>query len=558
MNKEHSKRSLYIPTDMMWYEVAGVSRGHLGDADRNDRTMEVMLSYKQNIKDIVNLEAVAGLGLYNQTGSSLEIDYKNANDNIGPDNLSAAEGPFVPTSSKWENEKRSQFGRMSIDLLDRYVLSGSIRRDGSDKFFPGKKYAWFPSVSAAWKLSNEPFIKHIKWINLLKLRASYGVTGRDNLGTTLYGSFNVAPSYIKFSDNTVTYIPYIKSGADYPDVTWEKTIMKNAGIDFYILNNRIWGSVDIFRNDVTNLLGTAPGEPLSMVGTRPVNYGHYYRSGWDATLNTVNIKTADFNWTTMLTLTHYNAYWIERTENYDYQEYQIREKEPMNAAYYYHVTGIINADRSNMPDSQLSLGPNSQMPGYPIIEDKTGDVRIGIDDIYMDEVLPKISIGLGITFTYKNLDLSIFLYGQFGATRYNYALSWASAGRLSYSPPQNSNQFAYLIWNSQTNTEGTIPGIAATNRDPLPGNASMDLNRQDASFVRVRNITLGYNIKGRSLGAVLSQRVDTIRLYVDLQNPFTFTTFSGVDPEIYIGNSSSPAGYPMIRSFSVGAKLNFK
>ena len=558
MNKDQSKRSLYIPTDMLWYEVAGVSRGHLGDAERSDRTLEAMLSYKQNIKKIVNLEAVLGMGVYYQSGSSLEIDYKNANDNIGPDNLSAAEGPFVPTSSKWENEKRSQFGRFMVDVLDRYVISGSIRRDGTDKFFPGKKYAWFPSVSAAWKLSNEPFIKDVGWIDLIKIRASYGVTGRDNLGTTLYGYYRVSPSYVKFSDNSVSYIPYIKSGADYPDVTWEKTIMKNVGLDFYILGNRIWGSFDLFRNDVTNLLGTAPGEPLSMVGTRPVNYGHYYRSGWDASLNTVNIKTSDFNWSTMLTLTHYNAYWLERTENYDYLEYQIREKEPMNATYYYHVTGIINADRSNMPDSQLSLGPNSQMPGYPIIDDKNGDGIIDIGDIYMDDVIPKISIGLGNTFTYKNFDLNIFLYGQFGATRYNYAFSWASAGRHSYSPPQNANQFSYLIWNSQTNPEGTIPGIALTHTDPLPGNAGWDINRQDASFVRVRNITLGYNINGRSLGAVLSQRVESIRFYVDFQNPFTFTTFSGVDPEIYIGNSSSPAGYPMIRSYSLGAKLNFK
>ena len=558
-NRENTRRTLYIPTTMMWYEVAGVSRGHIGDASRDDQTLEGMLSYSQKFADIVGIDAMIGMGWYKQSGTGLEVDFKNANDNIGADNIAAAEGPFTPTSGRWENEKRSQFGRLAVDLLDRYIISASVRRDGTDKFFPGKKYAWFPSVSAAWKISSEKWMENIEWINLLKIRGSYGVTGRDNLGTSLYGLYTMAPSYVKFDNNSINYIPYIKSGADYPDVSWEKTRMLNLGIDFYFLDNRLYGSLDVFRNDVTDLLGTAPGEPLSMVGSRPVNYGHYYRSGWDAMINSVNIKNrGGFTWTSSLTLTQYNMYWVERTENYDYQEYQIREKEPMNAQYFYHVTGIINSDRSNMPDSQLSLGENSQKPGYPIIEDRNNDGIITTDDIYMDDVLPKISIGFGNTFTWKNFDLDIFLYGQFGATKYNYAFQWANAGSLSYSPPQNSNQYAYQIWNSQTNTEGKLPGIATTRTDALPGNAGWDLGRENASFVRVRNITLGYTLDGNLLGKVLSKRVESIRFYFDAQNPFTFTKFSGVDPEIYTGNSSSPAGYPMVRSFSLGAKFNFK
>ena len=558
-NRENTRRTLYIPTTMMWYEVAGVSRGHIGDASRDDQTLEGMLSYSQKFADIVGIDAMIGMGWYKQSGTGLEVDFKNANDNIGADNIAAAEGPFTPTSGRWENEKRSQFGRLAVDLLDRYIISASVRRDGTDKFFPGKKYAWFPSVSAAWKISSEKWMENIEWINLLKIRGSYGVTGRDNLGTSLYGLYTMAPSYVKFDNNSINYIPYIKSGADYPDVSWEKTRMLNLGIDFYFLDNRLYGSLDVFRNDVTDLLGTAPGEPLSMVGSRPVNYGHYYRSGWDAMINSVNIKNrGGFTWTSSLTLTQYNMYWVERTENYDYQEYQIREKEPMNAQYFYHVTGIINADRSNMPDSQLSLGENSQKPGYPIIEDRNNDGIITTDDIYMDDVLPKISIGFGNTFTWKNFDLDIFLYGQFGATKYNYAFQWANAGSLSYSPPQNSNQYAYQIWNSQTNPGGKLPGIATTRTDALPGNAGWDLGRENASFVRVRNITLGYTLDGNLLGKVLSKRVESIRFYFDAQNPFTFTKFSGVDPEIYTGNSSSPAGYPMVRSFSLGAKFNFK
>ena len=107
------------------------------------------------------------------------------NDHIAGDNLSMADGPFIPASGRWKNEKRSQFARVSFDFLDRYIVSASFRRDGSDKFFPGKKYALFSSVSAAWKISDEPWMANVTAVNLLKLRASWGETGSDNLGTTL-------------------------------------------------------------------------------------------------------------------------------------------------------------------------------------------------------------------------------------------------------------------------------------------------------------------------------------------------------------------------------------
>lgn len=130
---------------------------------------------------------------------------------------------------------------------------------------------------------------------MLKLRASYGETGSDNLGTTLYGIVTTAREDVQFNNNSVTYIPYILSGANYEDVTWQKTVMKNIGLDFSIFRDRIWGSVDVFRNDVTHLLGTAPTELLGMHGTRPINGGHYKRTGIDVSLNSLNLQTHDLN-----------------------------------------------------------------------------------------------------------------------------------------------------------------------------------------------------------------------------------------------------------------------
>ena len=133
------------------------------------------------------MNLMAGMGRYLDSGDGSDISYENANDHIQGSSVGMADGPFYPTSYKYKNEKRSQFVRGSFDLFGRYVVSASLRRDGTDKFFPSKKYAFFPSVSLAWKMNEESFIKNISWINMLKLRASYGETGSDNLGTTLYG-----------------------------------------------------------------------------------------------------------------------------------------------------------------------------------------------------------------------------------------------------------------------------------------------------------------------------------------------------------------------------------
>lgn len=289
INKENANRNLYIPSDIYFMDMYK-SRGHLGYVERRNQTMEGTLTFKKQFGDLLRVDAVVGMGRYTNDSNGLELDYEQINDHIAADKVEAAEGAFYPTSFRAADERRSQFARASVDLLDRYVVAATIRRDGTDKFFPGKKYAYFPSVSLAWKLSNEPFMKHISWIDQLKIRGSYGQTGNDNLGSSLYGTFSLAAQYIKFSNNSVTYVPYLLSGPDYPNVTWEKTTMKNIGVDFSVLKDRIWGSFDMFRNDVTNLLGYDSSSPLSMTSSVPMNYGHYVRYGWDATINSLNYE----------------------------------------------------------------------------------------------------------------------------------------------------------------------------------------------------------------------------------------------------------------------------
>jgi len=554
-NMESSRRSMYIPSNI-WFDQKYQSRGNLGEGRRINQTMEAILTFRKNFSDIVNADIVVGIGRYLNEATGINTSYDGQYDAIGNDNLGSVSGTFTPRSSRTGNEKRSQFARGHFDILDRYVIAGTLRRDGTDKFFPDRKYAFFPSVSLAWKISNEAFLHDVAWLNLLKLRASYGKTGSDNLGATLYGTYDPSQYIVIFNENANRYVPVVKNGLDYPDVSWQKTSMKNVGLDFYILKNRVSGSFDLFKNDITDMLGTANTAGLSMFGTYPINGAHQRRDGWDATLNTKNIIQRLFSWSTMLTFSKYRSQWIERMPNYDYNQYEERGVVTTNARYYYKTSGIINMDKSNMPAYQPAA---AQYPGYPIIVDKNGDNEITIDDIYLSDYTPKIYIGFGNTFQYKNFDLDIFLYSQLGMEKYNYALDWALPTDLS-NQNNNSNIFVERVWNSQTNPNGTLAGIATSLASvTLPGNAGTNRNYQDASFVRFRNITLGYNINGKQLGAV-GQVINNLRIYIDAQNPFTFTNFEGFDPEVTTGGNykGGKAEYPQTRTFSLGIKLSFK
>jgi hypothetical protein len=549
-NLENSRRSTYIPSDV-YFDQMYESRGNLGYDNRLNQTMEATLSFKKDFGDFLNMDAVVGMGKYNNNTDGMNVAYNGQYDAIQNDNLSSVSGLVAPGSYRTADEKRSQFIRSNFDFLDRYVIAFTLRRDGTDKFFPGKKYAFFPSVSAAWKVSDESFLKDVSWLNQLKVRASYGVTGSDNLGTSLYASYGpFYGSQIMFANNTVKYIPIAINSLDYPNVSWQKTTMKNIGIDFSILKDKVWGSFDVFQNDITDMLGTDNTAALSMLGTYPVNGGHMQRKGWDVSINSKNIQTKDFLWTSVLTVSYYNSLWIERMPNYYYNDYEIHGKVPSNAFYYYQTSGIINADMSNCPASQPAA---ARKPGYPIIVDQNKDGQITTADIKMSNEVPKPYFGFGNTFNYKKFDLDIFLYSQLGIHKYNYALSFANPSNLA-NLTSNSNHFAYDMWNSQTNPHGTLPGIAWNLASvTLPGGCGTDIGYQDASFVRVRNITLGYTISGKNLGTI-GLYVSNIRIYIDAQDPLTFTKFEGSDPEVD-SNGLNGASFPQIRTFTVGAKI---
>ena len=544
-NMENARRSMYIPS-WVWFDARNQSRGHIGENRRIRQSMEATMMFHRNFADIVDFDIVVGIERNLAEWRDHGISYTEQYDAIANDNLAFVSGAITPVSGRALDEKRSQFTRINFDFFDRYVINGTLRRDGTDKFFEGKKYAFFPSVSLAWKASNESFLRDVSWINLLKLRASYGLTGSDNLGASLYASFDPRTEIIIFESQR--YIPIVNGGLDYPDITWQKTSMQNVGVDFHLFNDRVWGSFDIFRNDITDGLGTANSSGLSMFPTYPINGSHQRRYGWDATVNSKNIVNNDFTWTTLLTLSHYKSIWVERMPNYDYAEHQVKKNESTNARYYYKTAGLINHTKSNMPEYQPL---NGQFPGYTIIVDKNDDGEITIDDIYYVDATPKLYFGTGNTFSYKNWSLDIFCYARLGYERTNPALD-IDPTNLS-NQTNNTTIDVKNVWSSEHNPNGRLPGIAQRLASvQLPGGVGTNINYQDASFFRVRNLTLAYDISGNQLGAV-GNVIGNARIYVDVQNPFIITNFDGYDPEITIGTNI----YPQNRIYSVGVRVSF-
>ncbi|MBN2273469.1 MAG: SusC/RagA family TonB-linked outer membrane protein [Bacteroidales bacterium] len=549
-NFENANRDFYIPSTVYWGQIYQ-SRGSLFENRRQNQTMEAILSFNKKIGEFLNLDLMGGVGQYQDDYYSYGIEASDMLDAINTSSIEAA-----PTktafSSKSVDKKRSYFARGNFDILDKYLVMLSIRYDGYDKFFSDNKFAAFPSASVGWKISNESFLMNVDMINLLKLRASIGTTGRT-WGTVAMGRFESDKNgtrqvQVTFDDGQTIYPAYYQVATDQPDLEWEKTVMTNIGLDFSLFGSRLSGSVDLFQDDNPNLIySNAPTAPLASIQTYPVNSGHQVRKGYEIAINTINVKSGIVEWRSILNLSHYKHTWVERPPYEGLQSY-INETDPVRAIYVYETDGILQIGET-ASDYQPS---NARQPGSPVFVDRDGNDSLNNDDVVMYSMDPKIIIGFGNNFTIKNWDLGIFFYGQFGAWDWNNSYAWADP--LAFvNGTQNGSQDIRNVWSTE-NPDGILPGIAY-NESSLGLSAGVDTWLDKKDFVRCRNITLGYTFNNPALKKV----IPNLRLYLDAQNPFIITKYKGGDPEISFPKPrvSAAAPYPMTSTFSIGVNANF-
>lgn len=472
---------------------------------------------------------------------STTADSKNLSAILGYNNLGGAQNHGPNGSYASASTLTSYFGRINYNFDSRYLLTVTMRRDGSSRFAPGKQWGFFPSAALAWRISQEDFMQDISAVSDLKLRISAGRLGNQNIGDYAYaatiGQGGEWSDYV-FGGNLAT--GSVQNTISNPNLTWEKANQFDIGLDFGFLKNRIAGTIDAYYKKTTDLLWLVPLPIESGFDNSLTNIGQIDNKGIEFSLSTVNISTKDFSWTT--------------AGNFSYNENKIAELydgkqdvnkslfvgQPINVFYLLRSEGIWQTK-----DAAEASKYNAQ-PGDRRVADLKSDGVINGDDRQFAGVsVPKYYGSFTNTFKYKGIEfLTFFTYAgghMINNSLNRYLNAFNTWGNMSvdyyngyWTPARPSNRYpAPRVGSAYANGDGT------------------DANLQKGDYLRLRNIELAYNFSADSF--LRRIKSSGMRVFASVQNAFTWTRFTGFDVES--GDNTNP--YPNARTFMAGLSINF-
>jgi TonB-linked SusC/RagA family outer membrane protein len=419
-------------------------------------------------------------------------------------------------SSLIERSILSYMGRVNYTFNEKYLLTLTGRSDGASQLAEGNKWAFFPSVAVGWRLADEGFIKNLNLFSNLKLRASYGQVG--NAGVNPYSTqANLINTGYDFDGSPA--FGFAPQNLANKNLRWERSTEFNLGIDFGFFKNRISGTLELYNRKTEDLILNQRIPTVSGFTQVIANVGAIENKGIELTLNTANIVTTDFTWNTTFAFTQNKNKLLEL-----YGDGQLVDKGnnlfvgfPIRANFDYQFNGIWQTSEKDQ------AAVYKQVPGSVKVVDQNGDGIISstnnIDDrVYLGTQLPNWILGVTNRFKYKNLDFSFFTYYRNGTQYRNNTL----AGTFGEIGSTRYNKLAGLDYWRSDNPSNTFFGVVAAN--PYR-NA---IFYQDASFLRISDITLGYNFSPKVLSAL---KMGSARIYGQVSNPFVFSDFTGFDPE---------------------------
>jgi TonB-dependent starch-binding outer membrane protein SusC len=470
---------------------------------------------------------------------------------------------LTSSSYAYKNKLFSVFGRVDYAYKDKYLLSGTLRRDGASVLAPDVRYGNFPSVSLGWRLSQENFMKNVSWINELKLRGSWGKLGSVNNVTAnnqfnLYGQ-NFSNSFYDIngtSNNVVT--GYYQTQIGNPNAKWEQDVITNFGLDAVLFNNKITLSAEYYIKKANGLLfpDQLPTAGVGLGSGAPpyVNIGNIQNNGVDVSATYSGSVGREFHFNLGLSVTAYKALVksVPGTGYFDAGGSRIgsfarnEDGHPVGAFFGYKVIGIFQ-DSNQVKKSPAQDGAAA---GTFIYKDVNGDGKITPDDrTFLGNPNPKFTYGINLNANFRNFDFTAILYGSAGNDVVNYVKYWtdfydAFAGNKSNDLLNNS-------W-SPTNTKGTIP-IAQTTGSISTDGAPNSFFQEKGSFLKCKSIILGYTISPTLLKRI---GIDRFRIYAQVANLFTITKYSGLDPELITSGTSANSsgnnpGYAYSSSFGI-------
>ena len=516
-------------------------------------TYELYGNYDFKIKEDHTFQTVLGFSIGKNTGNSITANGQDIPFNSWAyADVSAATGDAASqTSGSWQYENRnvSYFTRINYDFQDKYLLSFTGRMDGSTSFGANNKFGFFPSASVGWVVSNEEFFNSAS-INFLKIRGSYGAVGNDNISPQ-YARISTFPKYTFdgniISGSTLASIPN-------EDVSWENQIQINAGFDLKLFASKVSLSADYFQKTVDDLLFNPT---LSLYLGTPeypsTNIGKTKSYGVDASIsyNDTFSKDLNFNTSVNFTTSVNNVEAINNGDKFiDGAGYGIpytiitRFEEGFSPGYFYgyQTDGIFQ----NQAEIEAHATQEGAQPGDIRDSDINGDNKIdGEDRTKIGDPFPDFTVGWNVSLDYKNFDFNVFTYASVGADIYR-----AYERNLNY-----TNRFASTLdrWTGP-GTSDTEPRVTFV--DSNNNTRASDRYVEDGSFVKIKNIQLGYTLPDSFNKAT---GFNQVRIYAQVKNAFIFTDYSGYDPEISSGvldTGIDRGSYPQPRIWTVG--LNFK
>ncbi|WP_299212708.1 TonB-dependent receptor [uncultured Aquimarina sp.] len=544
------------------------ARAGIGEFTNFNWVWENTLTYFTTIAEDHSINALVGftmedrrtdntiINAVNIIDESITIPDSNNTDPENPDN-------FTGRGEATENKLVSLIGRLDYSFKDRYYITGTIRRDGSSRFGADGRYGNFPSVAAAWRVSNEPFFEGIKDIvSELKFEGGYGISGSNaNIGNfQAQGQITSGPDYVfdgtLAPGSAVSVLPNTL-------LTWEESKETNLGLDIGFLKDRIYLSADYYNIETEGFLAGLPLPSTSGFGSILTNLGSIENKGIEIELSFKNILNSnDFRWNANINFTQNRSEVLELAAESGFIRRgaiartftETRVGEEVGLYRGFNVTGLFT--QAEIDDPNVPKYPGA-LEGSLKYEDGNGDGVLGDEEDFVIIGNPNADFNYGMThnFSYKNIDLSMIFVGSVGQQIFN--------GANQYNGNQdgvfNVDRRQLERWRpGQDPASATIPGTASNNsraRFRLPNSLSVD----DADYLWIRNITLGYTLKGDVIGNVFKRA----RIYTSVQNPILFTEYENGNPEINRSGDTALVrnvnygAYPISRTFTLGVNVTF-
>ena len=564
IDRNYQKHSVYMPKTTLYGQKTG-GQANIAQYDKSDYLMELTANYSKRFGDH-NLNALVGYSFQRFTDESLSAGNSQfLIDGFLYNNLGAGAYPKPSVgSSASKSEMASFFGRINYSYKDRYLLTATMRADGASNFAKNNRWGYFPSVALGWRFTEEEFMQPLTSVlSNGKLRVSFGQTGNSNIG-------NRAISYYSTGNNNefggTEQVGVYLSQMGNVDLKWETTTEWNVGVDLGFFKNRLNVTAEYFHKVVSDLLSERSLLGFQEVSTIAANIGETQSQGFELTINSTNFNTKNFGWNTDFTFSLYRDKWKTRDESWKPSAYSVYDS-PIRYQYGYLSDGLIQPGETVdwMPGAIPGQVKIKDINGYVYNEDgsvkvdqhgiplKSGKPDGKLDDA--DKVIygssdPGYLLGLNNTFRWKNFDLNIYFYGQFDLLNSgSYKDLWLTGasgmtGIVNMYRGYNMPVSAKDVWTSD-NQSAVRPGYFQDKSTWGIG----DYYLQKSWFVRCRNITLGYTIPVNQGRNILSN----VRVYFDVNNPFTITPYDGLDLE----TDNSVWAYPNVRSFSLGVYITF-